>query len=113
MADVERIRTRLDELVRMVEMFVSTFPEIRESFRKTFNTATIQFAISGKFEPTPLRAAELKSFLARGFQLPAVDVPPAIQPFVERWWQELREELEPLVGKPVDPRFIASIHVEL
>jgi hypothetical protein len=110
-ADVERVRARLDQLVRMVEMFVATFPVVPESLRKTFNTATVQFGVSGKFEPTPIRAAQLESFLARGFELPAVDVPAAIQPFAERWWSELREELEPLAGKPIDLRFIASIHV--
>src|SRR6267378_1462574 len=49
-ADVERARARLDELVRMVEVFVTSFPLIRGSLRKTFNTATVQFAVSGNFE---------------------------------------------------------------
>jgi hypothetical protein len=112
LTDVEHARTRLDELVRMVEMFVSTFPIIRESFLKTFNTATVQFAVSGKFEATPVRASEVNAFLAGGFQLPVVDVPPAIQPFVERWWQDLQDELEPLAGKSIDPRFIGSFHIQ-
>src|SRR5438876_1225742 len=41
-ADVDRARARLDELARMVEVFVQTFPVIRESLAKTFNTATVQ-----------------------------------------------------------------------
>jgi len=39
-------------------------------------------------------------------------VPEAITPFAHKWWTELREELEPLAGKRIDPRFIGSIHVE-
>jgi hypothetical protein len=112
LADVERTRGRLDQLVRMVEVFMATFPSVRESLHKTFNTATVQFAISGRFEPAPLRAAELERFLAAGFKLPEVGVPDAITPFAHKWWSELQEELEPLVGKPIDPRFIGSIHVE-
>jgi hypothetical protein len=113
LADVDKVRTRLDQLVRMVEAFNQTFPAARESLRKTFNTATVQFAISGRFEPLPLKASDLERFLAGGFQLPSIDVPEAIRPFAERWWGELREELQPLAGKPIDPRFIGSVHVTL
>ena len=110
-ADVERARGRLDELVQMVEVFVRTFPGIRESLRKTFNTATVQFAVSGKFEATPVKVAELERLLAKGFKVPAIDVPAAIRPFAERWWNDLREEMEPLAGKSIDPRFVASVHI--
>jgi len=112
MADVERARARLDQLVRMVEVFVATFPSIRESLSKTFNTATARFAISGKFEPTPLSRAEVEAFAAGGMELPAIEVPPAIQAFADRWWAVLRDELRPLAGKPIDPRFLATIHVQ-
>ena len=112
MADVEQARARLEELARMVEVFVASFPSIRGTLRKTFNTATVQFAVSGKFEATPLKASEVESFLARGFKLPALDVPAGLRPFAERWWMDLREELEPLAGKPIDPRFIASIDTQ-
>ena len=112
-ADVERARGRLDELVRMVKVFVAAFPGIRESLRKTFNTATVQFGISGKFEATPVKVAELERLLAKGFKVPAIDVPAAMRPFAERWWNELREELEPLAGKSIDPRFVASVHIAL
>src|SRR5262249_33116318 len=54
LVDVERARARLDQMVQMVEAFLGIFPVVRGSFRKTFNTATLQFAISGKFEPLPL-----------------------------------------------------------
>lgn len=112
MADVERARARLDELARMIEVFVASFPKVAESLRKTFNTATVRFAVSGNFEATPLEAAEVESFLAGGFQLPVFDVPAGMQPFAARWWNELREELQPLAGKPIDARFIGSIHVK-
>src|SRR5437016_8025491 len=39
-ADVDRGRARLDELVGMVEVFVTSFPRIRDSLHKTFNTTT-------------------------------------------------------------------------
>src|SRR5262245_48222143 len=68
LADVEQARARLSGLVRMAEVFVETFPVIRESLRKTFNTATVQFAVGGKFEPTPLTAKEVERFLAGGFK---------------------------------------------
>jgi hypothetical protein len=112
-ADVQRARARLDELGRMVRAFVETFPAVKESLRKTFNTATVQFAIGGRFEPAPLTAAQLESFLANGFKLPRIDVPPALRSYTKTWWDALKEELEPLVGKPVDPRFIASVDVKL
>ena len=110
-ADVERARARLDELARMVGVFVQTFPIIRESLAKTFNTATVQFAVSGKFEAIPITIGQLEKFLTQGMTLPAIDVPAAMRPFAGRWWEELRAELEPLAGKSIDPRFIASIHI--
>ena len=112
LADVGSARSRLQQLRRMVEVFLATFAETSESLRKTFNTATVQFAVSGKFEPKPLKAAEVESYLATGFKIPEVEVPAEIKPFAERWWEDIREEFEPLVGKPIDPRFIGSIYVE-
>jgi hypothetical protein len=112
LADVERVRARLDQLSAMVEVFMSSFPAVRESLRKTFNTATVQFAVSGRFEATPPAAADVERFLAAGFKLPSIELPPALVPFAETWWAELREEMEPLQGKPIDPRFIGSIHLQ-
>jgi hypothetical protein len=111
LADVERTRARLQQLRQMVEAFISGFPVITGSFRKTFNTATVRFAISGRFESAPLQVAELQSFLENGFALPPIEVPAGIQPFAQVWWQELREELEPLAGKPIDSRFVETIHL--
>jgi len=112
LADVERTRAQLDQLVRMVEVFIATFPNVRQSLRKAFNTATVQFAVSGRFEPVPLKSAELEHFLALGFKLPDVEVPAAVRPFAQSWWSELRDELEPLAGKRIDSRFIATVFVE-
>ena len=111
--DVRVVRARLDELVGMVREFIATFPAVKESLRKTFNTATVQFAVSGKFEPVPLTANELQTFLASGFKLPRIEVPSALRSFTNAWWEALREELEPLAGKSIDPRFIGSVHVKL
>jgi hypothetical protein len=97
----------------MVESFVASFRETRGSLMKTFNTASVRFAVSGTFEATALSAKELESFLAGGFQLPEIEVPAALQPFAERWWKELREELSPLAGKRIDPRFIGTVEVKL
>src|SRR5262249_19185630 len=110
-ADVERARVRMDELARMVEVFMQSFPTVRESLRKTFNTATIRFAVSGKFESAPVKVHELEQLLSQGFKLPSIDVPDAIRPFAERWWRDLTEELQPLAGKSVDRRFVASVEL--
>ena len=109
--DVENARTRLEALVQMVNAFMTTFPVVRESLSKTFNTATVQFALSGQFEPRTLSTTDVEKFLHGGFAPPQVKVPEAIVPFANRWWAELREELEPLAGKPIDPRFVATIHL--
>jgi hypothetical protein len=110
-ADVEGARARLEELRRMVEVFMTSFPVVRESLRKTFNTATLQFAVSGKFEAIPLKVSDLERIIAQGFKLPEIDLPAPILPFAERWWKELKEELEPLAGKSIDSRFVEGIHL--
>src|SRR5262249_2768341 len=85
-ADVERARARLDQLFRMVETFVRVMPGVRQSFRKTFNTAAVQFVVNAKFEPVPLRTAELESFISKGFELPRLDLPDSILPYADIWW---------------------------
>jgi hypothetical protein len=111
LADVEEARARLEGVVRMVEVFLATFSAVTESLRKTFNTATVQFGVSGRFEPIPLTVPELQRFLAGGFTLPEMTIPDALAPFARRWHEELRDELAPLAGKPIDPRFIAGIDI--
>jgi len=112
LSDAEMARVRLEQLVRMVEAFLGMFPGVRESLRKTFNTAAVQFAVSGRLEPIPLTPGEVERFLAGGFSLPPLPAPDAIAPFAERWREELRQELEPLAGQRIDPRFIAGIHIQ-
>src|SRR5262249_53488313 len=91
--DVERAHSRIDELARMVQRFMQSFPIVRESLRKTFNTATVQFAVSGKFEPTPVKVIELEQLLSQGFKLPSIDLPEPLRGFADRWWKDLTEEL--------------------
>jgi hypothetical protein len=113
LADVDTARSRLIALQAMAEAFIASFGSIQQTLSRTFNTATVRFAIHGEFAATPITASELEGWLARSFELPSIDVPPAIRPFADRWWKEMREELLPLVGKKVDPRFIASLAVRL
>jgi hypothetical protein len=112
-ADVDRARARLEELKDMVAAFMATFPQVKESLMKTFNTASVRVAVSGRFEAVPVSAKELELFLAAGFSLPDIQVPAAIQPFSGRWWKELELELTPLAGKRIDPRFIGTVEVKL
>ena len=111
LADVDGARLRLVALHAMTEAFLESFGTIRQTLGRTFNTATVQYAIHGRFEPDPVNAADIESWLAYGLILPSFEVPSAIKPFATRWWNELREELEPLVGKKIDPRFIVSLAV--
>jgi hypothetical protein len=100
----------------MVRALLPQFPNIPTTFARAFNTATIRAALYGRFEVVPLSAAELRdleAWLAKGFHPPAIEVPREFQPFAERWWAELRSELEPLSGKKIDARFIQAILVKL
>jgi hypothetical protein len=38
-------------------------------------------------------------------------MPQSIRPYAERWWAELTEELVPLAGKSIDPRFIQTVRL--
>ena len=113
LADVDKARTRLVALHAMTEAFIASFGAIRDTLGRTFNTATVRFAIYGHFNSAPLTSAELESWIASGFTLPTIDVPPAVQSFADRWWKQLREELTPLAGKKIDPRFVSSLAVQL
>ena len=116
MADVDAAQLRLQALTLMVRMFLPQFPSMPTTFARAFNTATIRAALYGKFEIVPLTPSELKdleAWLARDFELPPMQVPAEFAPFAERWWAELRSELEPLVGKKIDARFVQIILVKL
>ena len=115
-ADVEKAQARLQDIDTMVRAFIPQFPAIPATFARAFNTATLRAVLYGRFEVVPLAAAELKdleAWLTKGFQLPQIDVPRQFAPFAEKWWAELRAELEPLAGKRVDPRFVQAILVKL
>jgi hypothetical protein len=112
MADVERARLRLESLSGMIEAFLALIPSPRWSFAKTFNTAALQQAIKGVFDPAPLKLADLESFLTGGFRLPELKVAPSLQAFRDRWLKDLAEELVPLQGTKIDPRFIGSVAIQ-
>jgi len=115
-ADVEKAQSRLQSLIAMVRTFLPQFPSIPTTFARAFNTATVRAVLYGKFEIIPLSPTELKdleAWLAHAFALPPIEVPPEFKPFAEKWWAELRSELEPLVGKKIDPRFVHVIQVKL
>src|SRR5262245_55933565 len=80
LSDVAKVRTRLHALHAMVETFVSSFGAIQQTLSRTFNTATIHFALHGTFQPNPINAAELEAWLAQGFKLPDIDIPEPIRP---------------------------------
>ena len=73
----------------------------------------MRIALYGAFDSAPLTGQELTTFLEHGFNLPEMEVPVAIQPFAERWWNSLRAELEPLVGKKIDPRYVETVNLLL
>ena len=86
------------------------------TFARIFNTATIRAALYGRFEIVPLNPAELRdleAWLAKGFHLPSIEVPPEFAPFAEKWGADLQAELEPLAGKKIDARFVQGILVKL
>jgi hypothetical protein len=112
-ADIEKAHGRLLALEGMVRTFLEGFSLVPASFARAFNTATIRIALYGNFDIAPLTSAELTKFLERGFSLPEMDVPVALRPFADQWWNALRSELEPLVGKKIDVRFIETVSIQL
>jgi hypothetical protein len=116
MADIDAAQKRLHALTSMVRAFLPQFPSIPTTFARAFNTATIRAVLYGRFEIIPLTPAELKdleAWLSGGFHLPPIEVPAEFRPFAEKWWAELKSDLEPLSGKKIDPRFVQVILVKL
>jgi hypothetical protein len=114
--DVEGARVRLLELAAMVRTLLPQFPSMPTTFSKAFNTATLRAVLYGHFEVVPFTATELRDvekWLSDGFVLPKIELPADLVPFADRWWEELRAELEPLAGKKMDPRFVQVILVKL
>jgi hypothetical protein len=116
-ADVNLVRNRLEALTKMANLFLTQFPGAAgTSFGRVFNTATIRAALYGRFDATPLSPSELpdvENWLSAGFHLPDIEIPPEFAPFANRWWSELRSELEPLAGRKLDPRFVQVFLVKL
>jgi hypothetical protein len=112
MADIENGHGRLLALESMIRTFLDGFSAVPATFARAFNTATVRIALFGSFEILPLTASELTQFLADGFRLPEMDVPVALRPFADQWWTALRSEMEPLVGKKIDPRFIDTVSMQ-
>ena len=116
MADIDAVQKRLQSLTVLVRAFVPQFPNIRTTFARAFNTATMRAVLYGRFEVVPLNPDELRDlegWLSKGFNLSEIGVPPEFAPFAERWWGELRAELEPLAGRKIDARFMQAILVKL
>jgi hypothetical protein len=111
--DVERAQVRLDALEAMTKAILEMFPAVLDTFARTFNTAVLQVAVGGEFEPAPLDPRAVEAWLNSGASIPAVDVPIALASFAERWVHEMRSELEPLKGQRVDPRFVGTVLLKL
>jgi hypothetical protein len=114
--DVETAQSRLKALATMVQTLLPQFPSMPTTFSRAFNTATMRAVLYDRFEVVPFTVEELKDverWLADGFSLPSIELPPALMPFADRWWAELKSELEPLAGMRIDPRFVQVILVKL
>lgn len=111
--EVEEAGRRIEGLVVLVRGFLALFPEARPTLRQTFNTAVVQKAILGRFEPIPVLASDLEAFLASGGQLPDLDLPEELVPFAEPWLTSLGDELEALTGARIDPRFVDGLRMRL
>jgi hypothetical protein len=112
-SDIEKAHGHLLALEGMVGTFLKGFSLVPASFGRAFNTATIRIALYGNFDIAPLTSGELTKFVENGFHLPEMDVPVALRPFADQWWKSLQSELEPLVGKKVDVRFIETVSIQL
>lgn len=113
MADVEDTQKRMEDIRIMSQGFLRLFASSDTTLRRTFNTAVIRQAISGEFQPAPLEAKALEGFLSDRVKFPELALPGELEPFASRWLDTLRTELEPLVGKTIDPRFIGSVLMRL
>jgi hypothetical protein len=108
-ADVENARKRMDEIRIVSEGFLRIFPASETTLRKTFNTAVICLATSGDFEPRAIEAKVLEQFVSEGAAFPPLELPEELQETARIWLHALGEELEPLTGKAIDPRFVDSV----
>ncbi len=110
LSEVEAAAVRLDKIRIVSRFFLDEFgPSIETTLRQAFNTAVIQLAVSGRFEPTAVESQALKSMIADGVSIPVPEVPEELREILGDWLETLRADLEPLVGKPIDPRFVGFV----
>ena len=107
--DVKFARARIDEIRVVLEGFLRIFGTSEMTIRKTFNTAVIGLATSGTFTPGAIEARVLEQFVSDGVVFPRLDLPEELQETARKWLQTLREELEPLKGRAIDPRFVDTV----
>ncbi len=113
MADVENALKRMDGIRVVSEGFLRIFAASETTLRKTFNTAVVCLATSGDFEPRAIEAKVLEQFVSEGAVFPRLDLPEELQEIAGKWLRALRDELEPLLGKAIDPRFVDSVLMRL
>ena len=114
LSEVEAAAIRLEKIRIVSRFFLDEFgPSIETTLRQAFNTAATQLAISGRFEPAAVESEALESMIAEGVELPMPDVPEELREFLGDWLETLRTDLEPLVGKPIDPRFVGFVTMRL
>ena len=114
LSEVEAAAIRLEKIRIVSTFFLDAFgPSIETTLRQAFNTAAIQLAISGRFEPAAVESEALESMIAEGVELSMPDVPEELREFLGDWFETLRADLEPLVGKPIDPRFVGFVTMRL
>jgi hypothetical protein len=115
LAEVAKARVRIGRLRTLSEALISMFgASLRGmTLRQAFNTALVQQAATGRFEPLPVASEVLERVLAGGVTLPRVDVPAELVPSLGDWLDELHVDLEALVGQKIDPRFVGFLVMKL
>jgi hypothetical protein len=114
LAEVEAARDRIADIRIVSETLIEVFGSaIGSTLRQAFNTALVQQAANGRFSPSPVAAADLERVLAGGVDLPRPDLPEPLQRICGAWFESLKADLAPLVGKPIDPRFVGVITMEM
>lgn len=111
--EVRDADARIERIRAIVGYCLASFgPSIGATLRQAFNTAVVRQIVSGRFDPTPLETGELERAIADGVTLAGPQVPDALRDVVGEWLEELRSDLEPLVGKDIDPRFVGFVRMK-
>ncbi len=113
LAEVEQAGRRLEDIETFCECLLREFgPSVETTLRQAFNTAVVQQAVTGRFEPRPVGSAALEALIADGVNLPEPDLPDAARTIFAAWLEDLKRDLEPLAGKRIDPRFVGFVNME-